>query len=94
MRKFGAAEAEIEAMLGDEQPDEYEVGPENWPAVQAFLCVQTQWSTGMGGPTGLDYARMQAGLGMAGVHVTAELFEQLRLIESGALEGMAKKAKT
>jgi hypothetical protein len=93
LRKFGAAEAEIDRMLGPAAPADFEVWPDNWPAVEAFIAVQTQWATGMGGATGLDYARVRAGLAMAGIDVTPELFGQLRLLESGALEGLAKKAK-
>lgn len=29
--------------------------PENWPAVQFFARMGTQWRVGFGGPIGLDY---------------------------------------
>jgi hypothetical protein len=65
------------------------VWPENWPAVQAFLTVQTQWVVGMSGPTGLDYARVRDGLTMAGIEVSPALFQSLRVIELGVLEALA-----
>lgn len=68
--------------------------PENWAAMEAFLSVQTQWSVGMGGPTGLDYTRVRAGLELAGVQVTPELFQQLRILESGALSALNKRNKS
>lgn len=29
--------------------------PENWPVVELFLRLATQWRTGINGATGLDY---------------------------------------
>jgi hypothetical protein len=72
----------------------FEVWPENWPALQAFNAVQTQWSTGFGGPTGLDYQRVRAGFELAGITPTRELFDQLRLIEAAALDVFGKSQKT
>lgn len=60
--------------------------------MQAFLAVQTQWTNGMSGPTGLDYTRVRDGLGMAGIEVTPELFQSLRLIETSALATFAQEA--
>ncbi len=71
----------------------FEVWEENWPALQAFLAVQTQWLRGMSGPTGLNYAGVRAGLDMAGIEVTRELFDQLRTMEAAALEEFAKLKK-
>lgn len=57
------------------------------------MVVQTQWSSSMGGLTGLDYVRVRHGLRMAGVRTTPELFEKLRLIEAAALEAFAAERK-
>lgn len=40
----------------DYEGDEVEVWPENWPALQVFCRLQTQWRVGANGATGLDYA--------------------------------------
>jgi hypothetical protein len=96
LRKLGVQEGQVAQQLGAKNPT-FEVWPENWPAVQAFLKVQTQWATGMGGPTGLDYTRVRDGLELAGVSVTPELFEQLQVMEAGALKAFSErtpKAKT
>ena len=80
-------------MLGARE-EGFAVWPENMPAVQTFLCVQTQWShSGMGGPAGLDYARVKVALSLAGEEVTPELFRKLQLMEAGALEELARIQK-
>lgn len=89
---MGATPESVEAAHGPEQK-EFAVWPENWAALQAFLSVQSQWAVGMSGPTGLDYVRVKAGLEMAGVAITPELFAQLRLLERGALDAMSGKPK-
>lgn len=65
------------------------VWPDHAAAVEAFLAVETQWrwvGGGMGGlmAIGLDYAGVQAGLALAGVEMTPDLWAQVRLIEAGA----------
>jgi len=38
----------------------YHLWPCNWPVWCVWVDVQTQWRVGMAGPTGLDYAGVQA----------------------------------
>lgn len=69
------------------------VWPVNAPATRAFLSVCNQWRTvslGLAGAmvTGLDYTAARAGLDMAGISVTPELWAQIQAIESGALAEM------
>lgn len=90
LRAFGASDDAIDAQLGPEEKN-FHVWPENWAAFQAFLDVNTQWITGMSGPTGLDYERVRAGLDMAGVQVTPELFQKLRILEAAVLNALSKK---
>lgn len=42
-------------MLEPEEPQHYEVWPENWRAVDLFLRCQTQWRLSINGRAGLDY---------------------------------------
>lgn len=76
------------AVLAEAQEDHTGIWPEHVAAVEAYLTVQTQWriSLGMAGlyAEGLDYQGVEAGLRMAGIEVTPELWAELRLIESGA----------
>ena len=60
--------------------------PEAEPVIAAWLSVQTQWRTGMAGPTGLDYAGVEAALRMRGEPDMAETFAGLQACERAALE--------
>lgn len=74
----------------DDADDEDGVWPENEGAVCAFLEVSTQFRVvahfdGSLQRTGLDYTAAEVGLRQAGVTVTPELWQSLRVIEVGAL---------
>ena len=74
----------------DEDEETDGIWPENAPAVQAFLRVQTQWAyicpgDGTTRRAGLDYQRVEAGLRMARVDVTPDLFDDIQVIEAGVL---------
>lgn len=61
--------------------------PDNLPAWQAWQGVQTQWRTGMGGATGLDYAGVHAWLQLhAPRQQRRELFEGIQAAERATLE--------
>jgi hypothetical protein len=66
LKSFGASSGDLERMLGPKD-EGFVVWPENWPVVEAFAVVQTQWSHSMSGPAGLDYTRVETGLRLAGV---------------------------
>ncbi|WIX31252.1 DUF1799 domain-containing protein [Salinicola sp. JS01] len=75
-----------------EEPTEFEVLPENWPALEIFLDCSTQWKHApMGGPTGLDYPALKMVMEFHAVAPTEfrERFGQVRLLERGALNEMA-----
>lgn len=67
----------------------------NLPAVRVFLALQTQWRSGMGGPTGLDYAALPAVFGMCGIRrkKRAEVFGALRILEGETLSVWAERRK-
>lgn len=78
-------------------PD-YEVWPENWDSVLMFVRVQTQWRTsGQGGVIGLDYNVVLGLLPLYAVPEPAQLVEDIRVMESRAVElineSAAKRAK-
>jgi hypothetical protein len=69
--------------------DEFEVWPENWPSVALFTDCLTQWRIGMAGPTGLDYAGVNAVMEMRGIKSRkrrASLFDDVRVMEIAALD--------
>ena len=80
----------------------FEVWPENWEALCAFLAVSTQWRivalmTQLNGQTyyqGLDYAGVAAGLAGAGIAATPELWADLRVIEAAARNALNGQVET
>lgn len=66
----------------------FEVWPENWPAVQFFAGLSTQWrSNAAGHLTGLDYAGMEAAARMQAIprHKWRNLFFSVQVMETAAL---------
>lgn len=64
--------------------------PEHVAAVETFLAISGQWRVlpRWGAPPhylGLDYAAAEAGLRLAGVTVSPARWEEVRLIECGAM---------
>lgn len=67
------------------QPDLFEIEPEAWPAVQAFLRVQTQWRTGPNGLIGLDYQALAWTFTLWSVQDPAAMLADIQVIESEVL---------
>lgn len=84
---MGAPPEVIEALEAEAQVEELEVLPENWPTVQAWLRVQTQWRVGgMGSPVGLDYAAVDVAMRRGRIDDPEGLiFEGLQVMEHAAL---------
>lgn len=63
----------------------------NWPALQVFNAMSTQWRQGFCGPTGLDYGVLPAVMDLAGIETEqrAEVFADVRVMEREALQAMA-----
>jgi hypothetical protein len=88
-REFGLPEeavAELEAASVD---DGFEVWPENWEALEAFLAVSTQWraigrADGSVYWQGLDYAAVAAGLNGLGFATTPQIWADLKVMEAAA----------
>jgi hypothetical protein len=76
-----------------EASDKFGVWAENWPALLAFLAVDTQWRAvpmGMGGMywMGLDYTAATAGLAAAGIKVTPALWSDLKVMERAGRDAL------
>ena len=63
-------------------------------AVNTFAAMGTQWRTGMGGATGLDYAALPAVLRLTGLPRAEwpDVFEGLRILEDEALKYFREEA--
>lgn len=70
--------------------------PENEPAWAVWVQCQTQWRTGMGGATGLDYAGVRALLDELDQPPGPErrqVFEGLRVLERATLDAWAESER-
>jgi hypothetical protein len=59
LQAMGAPQDVIDKIMPAAAPTvdaDFEVWEENWPAVEMWLQVCTQWRVGMNGPVGLDYS--------------------------------------
>ncbi|MFD1914112.1 DUF1799 domain-containing protein [Halodurantibacterium flavum] len=70
--------------------------PDHVDAALAFLAISGQWrglalADGSVRWIGLDYTAAQAGLALAGLTVTPELWSEIRLIEAGAVEELNRR---
>lgn len=55
LRKFNAPEEIILEMEKAQADEDFEVFEDNWPTIEMWLRLQTQWRTSFGGLIGLDY---------------------------------------
>lgn len=71
----------------------FEVWPENWPAFALFCRLGSQWRSGMGGPTGMDYMPLLALMDRMKLSDAEhdELFDDIQVLERSALEAMSQK---
>jgi hypothetical protein len=79
------------------EPEHFEVLPDCWSALELFLALQGQWRVvaGFGGVfyQGLDYPAVESllRLKISSKKKRARLFDQIRLIEQGALSTINDK---
>ena len=78
-KAFGLIMPELEA------PKDFEVWPDNWPAVEMFLRCQTQWRTTMSGVCGLDYSAVEWLFRLYEVEDQQAVFQDLQVMEAAAL---------
>lgn len=70
-----------------------EVWQPYWQAFSVFEAMSTQWRTGMGGASGLDYAAIPAVMSLCGIRKKDrdDVFHDLRIMEAEALAVMAEQ---
>lgn len=78
-----------------ESERDFYVFEENWPALEIFLDMQTQWRViaTMGGAVyqGLDYSALISVVGLKCGDNAKQIFDDVRAIEKGALSNLGKK---
>ena len=74
-------------------PDDFEVWPENWAAVEMFLRCQTQWRTSMNGVVGMDYGALAWLFRLYEVEDPRSLLEDLQVMEGAVMQVLNKEHK-
>lgn len=84
--------AKLGLTLADIAEDDVEIWPDNWPVFRLFNALGTQWRTGAGGATGLDYSVIREVAALIGIkkRQIPELFPDLQVMEAEALAVMAE----
>ena len=81
------------ALPEPETPKDFEVWPDNWPAVEVFLRCQTQWRTTMAGVCGLDYSAVEWLFRLYEVEDQPTVLENLQVMEAAAVKILNKESK-
>ncbi len=89
LNAFGAPPDVVAELIEQQRNEDFEILPDNWPAFEMFLRVQTQWRTTFGGRTGLDYNALFVMLEIYAVEDRQTMIEQIQVIERAALIEMA-----
>lgn len=77
--------------LSDMEPEPVDVLPDVWAVFQVFMAMQTQWRTGMGGVTGLDYNCLPWVMKLHALGDEATALTDIRVMEAAALSVIHKK---
>jgi hypothetical protein len=71
---------------------DFEVLPDNWPAVVMWSRIQTQWRVSMNGMFGLDYSVLAWLFTLYPTDNPRLLLEDLQVMEFAALEAMSPES--
>lgn len=84
---FGLPAEALQHIEASTPESDFEVLPENWPVVDLFMRVQTQWKfSGFGTMTGLDYNGVDVVMRRAGIQdPDGSIFTGLQVMEVAAL---------
>jgi len=70
--------------------EDFEVWDENWPAVEMWLRLQTQWRTSFGGLIGLDYVAAKWMFQLYEVEDQKEMMDCIIVMERSALSAISE----
>jgi len=91
---MGFTDEAIKEELAQHAPEQFELWPEHVDVWRLFVSVQHQWRVRPfgGKPLGLDYPSVQVVLALMFPRKHRhEIFQQLQIIEAGALEAWPTK---
>jgi len=91
-QRASADEVSLLGLTMDDIDEDVEIWPDNWPVFRLFNALGTQWRTGAGGATGLDYSVVREVATLIGIkkRQIPELFPDLQVMEAEALAVMAE----
>ena len=92
MDETQADAAALGIVMPEQPPEDFEVLEENWPVVEMFLRVQTQWRTTMNRLLGLDYGAVAWLLRLYEVEDPRALLEDLQVMEAAALLSISRSS--
>jgi hypothetical protein len=71
----------------------FEVWPDNWPAINIYCAMRTQWNVGPAGPVGLNYASLGEVWRRLKVPPSDrdQAFQDLQVMEAAALNHMHRE---
>ena len=83
----------LAAIIASGEEQTREVWPENWRAFELFNLLRTQWNVGYGGTVGLRYEAAYPLIDREAADADdwQHLFEDLRVLERGALDAINTK---
>lgn len=80
--------------VGTSKEVNFEIWKENWPALEMFLRMNTQWNiSGMGAVLGLNYVALEVMFRVFKVKDRKKLLEEIQLIERGAMDVIRESQK-
>lgn len=88
---MGAAPEIAEAVQETSPAHDFEVWAENWPVVELFMRLQTQWVTTMGSIVGLHYPSVDFLFRIEGIENQREMLADLQVMEVAALHVLNSK---
>ena len=91
LKLLNAPDSAIEELLEMQKSEDFEVWPENWPALQLFLRVQTQWRATYGAYYGLDYNTLFSAIELYQLDDRADIFERVQNIEFGIIDALREE---
>ena len=72
-------------LIGAQEPEHFEVWPENWEAVCLFIRCETQWRISINGRAGLDYSALLAMGSLYQIDSLSQVVEDVQVIEAEIL---------
>lgn len=92
LKVMNAPEEVIQDLLDMEKAENFEVWEDNWPCVEMFLRLQTQWRTSFGGLIGIDYIAAKWLFDLYDVKEHREMLDALMIMERSALTALSEKS--